>query len=290
MINTKRCAICQRPRDTLYWHKDPDNGSLWVYCKGKCQRGYSLYAYCAAAGVSVSDFLKNKIDFKEATPNEVTQQEWPKHFIPLSDPRAQEGVDYIRKQRGLEPAEGMYYDMERKGIVFPYFFGSVFVGAQTRFLEPFVDANGNDRKIDTMSGTRLGLLFYNWNQDVLMSNIKGVIAVEGAFDAQAIQQALNATYGSAITTPWRAIACSGSGATKHQLEQMNELVNKGYKVIVAPDSDEAGLDMLKKFKNAKACTHYAFTGKTGVDWNDVFMEENDPKEYLKWFFSKVNNV
>ena len=274
----------------MYFHKDEETGALWCYCKGSCQRGYSLYAYCAAGGVTVSDFLKNKIEFKEAVPNQVTKQEWPRNFIPLSDPRAKEGLDYIRNQRGLDPGEGLYYDVNRKGIVFPYFFSSVFVGSQTRFLTPYVDEDGNSRKIDTMSGTRLGLLFYNWNQDAFMANIKGVVVVEGAFDAQALQQSFNKAYGGAISNPWRAIALSGAGATKHQLAQMSALVEKGYKVVCAPDSDEAGLAMLTKFKEAGACTHSAFTGVKGTDWNDIFMEEADPKEYVKWFMSKVGGV
>ena len=289
-LNTKKCLICKRPNDTLYWHKDNQTGGLWVYCKGVCSRGYSLYAYCAGAGLSVSEFLKNKIDFKEATPNEVTRMEWPRSFIPLSDPRSKPGIDYLRNERGLQPGDGMYYDIDREGIAFPYFFGDVFVGAQIRFTKPWVDKDGHTRKIDTLPGSRLGLLFYNWNQNGFMANIKGVVIVEGAFDVQCLQQAFHAAYGGTIACPWRVIACSGSGATKHQLEQMQEVVSNGYKVIVAPDSDKAGLEMGKKFKDAGACTHIAFTGKTGVDWNDVFKQESDPKKYIKWFMERVEGV
>ena len=289
-INTKKCLICRRPNDTLYWHKDQDTGGLWVYCKGVCSRGYSLYAYCAAAGISVSDFLKNKIDFKEATPNEVTRMEWPRSFIPLSDPKAQVAIDYLHSQRGLRPGDGMYYDVDRNGIAFPYFFGDVFVGAQIRFIKPWEDKDGHLRKIDTLPGTRLGLLYYNWGQQEFMANIKGVVVVEGAFDVQALQQAFHMAYGGMIACPWRVVACSGSGATKHQLEQMKDVVKRGYKVIVAPDSDKAGLTMGQKFKDAGACTHIAFTGQTGKDWNDIYMQNNDPKQYIKWFMGKVTNV
>jgi len=240
--------------------------------------------------VSVSDFLKNKIDFKEATPNEVTRMEWPRTFRPLSDPASKNGIEYLQNERGLQPGDGMYYDVDRNGIVFPYFFGDVFVGAQIRFTKPWEDKDGHLRKIDTLPGTRLGLLFYNWNQQGFMANIKGVIIVEGAFDAQALQQAFHSAYGGAIACPWRVIACSGSGATKHQLEQMREVVKNGYKVIVAPDSDKAGLEMGRKFKDASACTHIAFTCDSSIDWNDQYKLINDPKQYIQWFMSKVNNV
>ena len=290
MIDTTRCLICKRKNKSLYWHRDSQSQALWVYCSAVCSRGYSLYQYCANAGISVSDFLKNKIDFKEATPNEVTRMEWPRTFIPLSDPRAEKGIEYLRNERGLQPGDGMYYDVDREGIVFTYFFGDVFVGAQIRFIKPWLDKDGHLRKIDTLPGTRLGLLYYNWNQQEFMANIKGVIVVEGAFDVQALQQAFHAAYGGAITCPWRVVACSGSGATKHQLEQMQDVVKNGYKVICAPDSDKAGLEMSKKFKEASACTHMAFTGESGVDWNDHYKLINDPKQYIQWFMSKVTNV
>jgi hypothetical protein len=170
MIDTKRCLICKRNRHTLYWHCDTDNGSLWCYCRGLCQRGYSLYAYCTAAGISVSEFLKNKIITEEAVPNEVTKQEWPRSFIPLSDPRAAKGVDYIKNVRGLELADEMYYDTNRNGIVFPLFFNNIFVGAQIRFIEPRIDVDGKLHKIDTMPGTRLGLLFNGGRLDNATTN------------------------------------------------------------------------------------------------------------------------
>lgn len=289
-INTRRCIVCKRPRDTVYFHIDKDTGGIWCYCKGLCQRGYSLYAYCHAGGITVSEFLKNEIDFKESKPNEVTRQEWPRSFIPLSDPRAAPGVDYIQNKRGLKPGDEMYYDVERNGIVFPYFFQDVFVGAQIRFIEPYMDVEGHTRKIDTMPGTRLGLIFLGWPQNELMSHVKGVIVVEGAFDMHAIQQTLYEEFNGPMYCPWKVIACSGSGVSQHQLEQLQDLVKKGYKVIIAPDSDVAGLSMYKKVRDAAAATHYAFTGKTGFDWNEALQEIVDTKEYIKWFFQKVKNV
>ena len=163
---------------------------------------------------TVSEFLKNKISFKEATPNEVTKMEWPRSFIPLSDPRAQPGIDYLKNERGLLPGDGMYYDVDREGIAFPYFFGDIFVGAQIRFLSPWEDKEGRIRKIDTLPGTRLGLVFQGFSQTGFMANIKGIIVVEGAFDMQALQQAFYAAYGGATICPWRVISCRGSGANK----------------------------------------------------------------------------
>ena len=70
-VNTKKCLICQRKNDTLHWHIDAETGAIWVWCQGKCQRGYSLYEYCRQAGVSLKELLKGDFDFKESTPNEV---------------------------------------------------------------------------------------------------------------------------------------------------------------------------------------------------------------------------
>jgi hypothetical protein len=87
--------------------------------------------------------------------------------------------------------------------------------------------------------------------------VKGVIVTEGAFNSISINQALNSVYGGIMHNPWRAIACSGAGATKHHKETLKELKDQGLKVVIAPDMDEAGAHMLKKFQEADACTHYA---------------------------------
>lgn len=238
----------------------------------------------------MKEFLKNHIDFKEATPNEVQKMEWPRWYLPLSDPRSKPGVDYIRDVRGLQPAEGMYYDSNRNGIVFPYYFGNVFVGAQTRFIDTFTDADGTERKIDTLPGSRLGLLFYNWNQVDTLPSIRGFIVTEDAFDTQAIQQATNAAFGGITKNPWRAIACSGSGATTHHLETMKEMRLKGYKIILAPDADEAGVKMLEKFSAADAITHCVSPGSATKDWNDLYREIDDPKNFIKWLMGRIESV
>ena len=192
-MNTKKCLICKRNNDTIYWHVDEDTGGIWCWCTGKCQRGYSLREYCHAAGIDLNDFLKSDFEMTKASPNEVSRLDWQPQFLPLSDPRAKDGVEYI-KQRGLEPKGDMYYDCEREGIVFPYYYESVYVGSQTRLLVPW--ENKEDKiKVITQPGTRLGLVFYNWNQGPFVTDIKGVVVCEGAFNAISIQQSLDKIYG-----------------------------------------------------------------------------------------------
>jgi hypothetical protein len=247
-----------------------------------------LYSYCHHADIPLNEFLKGDFDFVEAKPNEVNKMEWPTNFITLSDPRAKPGIEYIQS-RGLKIEGDMYYDLERKGIVFPYYYNNVFVGAQVRFLQTWVDKHGDERKIDTLPGTRLGLVFYNWNQDKFVTDIKGVIVTEGAFNALAIQQSLNQIFGGITRSPWRVIACSGSGLSAHQKETLGELKKQGLRVIGAPDSDEAGLMMLQKLKESDAISHYALTMDAKEDWNDVLKRMNH-EEFAKWFLKQVQSV
>jgi hypothetical protein len=288
-ISTKKCLICNggQRNNTLYWHRDKETGDIWTWCN-KCDRGYSIHQYCYQAGIPLNEFLKADFNFQEAKSNEVNKVEFPQWFVTLSDPRAQKGVEYI-KSRGLKLEGDMYYDSDKEGIVFPYYYDNVFVGSQTRFIEPRVWKDGTVQKMDTMPGTRTGLLFYGWNQMPFMAHVKGVVITEGAFNAIAIQQSLNILYGSVATCPWRVIACSGSGATKHQTSAIKELKDGGFKVVVAPDSDEAGLKMLKKFHKAESITHFAFTGDSDKDWNDM-VKDMGHEVFAKFFMSKIKNV
>lgn len=287
-ISTKKCLICKRPNDTLHWHEAEDGGLPWVWCQGVCQRAYSMYEYTALAGLTLGEFLTNKFTIKEAPPNEVRKMEWPKSFIPLFHKDAKPGVEYLEK-RGIAPDDGMYYDTFRKGIVFPYFFDQAFVGAQIRFLEMWTDYDGSERKIDTVPGTRLGLLFYGWNQGPLLPHVKGVIVTEGAFNAKCIDQALSSIYPNILANPWKCVAASGSGASGHQTTTIRELKENGIKVIVAPDSDDAGMKMFEKFAKAEACTHYAFTEDSTKDWND-FAKAMGKEQFAKWFLGRVQRV
>jgi hypothetical protein len=230
------------------------------------------------------EFLTGDFELKEATSNEVSAMGWPTRFIPLSDPRADAGVQYIRS-RGLSLEGDMYYDIDRNGIVFPYYLENHFCGAQTRFVIPRVSPDGEVQKVDTLAGTRLGLLFYGWNQSRFVGDVKGIIVTEGAFNSIAINQALNLVYGGIANNPWRGIACSGAGATKHHKETLKELKDQGMKIVVAPDTDEAGANMLRKMVEADACTHYAFTGETR-DWNEMLHSLGHEK-FAKFFLSTV---
>lgn len=287
-MNTKRCLICKRPNNTLHWHTDPDTKEIWVWCNGKCQRGYSLRSYCHEAGIDLNDFLQGEFQFQEATPNEVSRLDWPHHYVSLSDPRAQKGVEYI-KARGLEPKGDMYYDIDGDAIVFPYYFSSVFVGAQTRLLTPWVNKDGEETKMLTMPGTRLGLVFYNWNQDPFVTNIKGVVVCEGAFNALSIQQSLDKAYGGVLRNPFKVVATSGCGTTKHQMDKLKELKDAGKKIIVAFDSDEPGLKGVRKLIENEVATHHALTADTAMDWNDV-LKESGPEETARIFIKSITEV
>lgn len=276
MIDTKKCQICKRPNNTLHWHIDSETGSIWVWCNGKCQRGYSLYSYCDAAGISLKELLKGDFDFHESTPNEVRRMEWPACFVPLTDKHAQKGADYVIS-RGLTLEGDMYYDVDEESIVFPYNFQHVFVGAQMRFIEPRYDEDKGVQKMDTLPGTRLGYLFYGWNQGPLPAFIKYVVVTEGAFNTLSLQQSLNLAYGGATKCPFKVIAASGSGATQHQKEVMQELLQNGYKVIAAPDCDEAGFKMMGKLIDAGAISHVSLTNDTEKDWNDLLKEHGHKK-------------
>ena len=280
-ISTKHCLICKRHNETLHWHTDAENGNIWVWCNGPCGRGYALRDYCYTAGINLNDFLQGDFNFQEAKPNEVSRLDWPAHYIPMSDPRAELGRDYV-KARGLNLKGDMYYDTERKAVVFPYYYENVFVGAQTRLITPWVK-DDDVVKVLTLPGTRLGLVFYNWNQSPFVTDIKGIILCEGAFNVLAIQQSLDDMYGGVLKNPWKAVATSGCGTTKHQIEKIKELKEAGVKVVCAFDSDEPGLKGLTKLKKAEAITHYALTADSSVDWNDLLMEskENFAQVFLK---------
>lgn len=287
-LSTKRCGICKRTNDTVYWHVSEDTGDIWCWCNG-CDRGYSLYTYCHEAGISLKDYLKGNFDFKTAAPNEVQKMDFPRWFVPLTDPMAAKGVEYIQS-RGLEPRGDMYYDTQQEGIVFPYYFDNAFVGAQVRFIKDRITKDGDKWKITTMPSTRIGLLFYGWNSKQFFGNVKSVIVTEGAFNAIAIQQAFDTVYGGISKNPFRAIACSGSGATQHQRDKMKDIIDNGIGVIIAPDRDAAGEKMLTKFAADKALTHHAFPdGDDGKDWNDL-VKEMGHEAFAKYFLSLVKKV
>lgn len=268
MISTKHCLICVRPNATLHWHKDAETGDIWVWCNGKCQRGYSLRQYCYLGGVSLAEFLQGDFEFREAAPNEVQVMSWPIKFIPLSDPRAQKGVQYVLS-RGLNLDGDMYYDMDREGIVFPYYFENHFCGAQIRFIKPKQLKDGDTQKMDTLPGTRLSMLFGMWNQGKFLTNIKAIGVCEGYFNALALQQAFNLKYGGVANNPFKFICTSGCNASKHHQEVLKELLSQGIKVIGAFDADEPGLEGIAKMARNGCISHISTTQDTELDWNDM---------------------
>lgn len=288
MISTKHCLICQRNNATLYWHKDTETDDIWVYCKGKCQRGYSLRQYCYYGGISLVDFLKGDFEFKEATPNEVQVMTWPSKFIPLSDPRAEKGVVYV-KSRGLNLDGDLYYDMEREGIVFPYYFDNHFCGAQIRFIKSRVNKDGDEQKIDTLPGTRLGMLFGLWNQSRFLTDIKAVGICEGYFNALALQQAFNVKFGGVAKNPFKFICTSGCNVSKHHQEALGELLQQGIKVIGAYDADEPGLEGIAKMVKNGCISHYSTTQDTDRDWNDM-LRQHGHDALAEMFLKNISKV
>lgn len=290
------CLICQPRNRTLYWHmtdpekleKNPHLDPIWCYCN-KCDRAYSLTQYCETAGIDRDEFI-NGGDFEmvEAKPDEVNAMAWPQTFVPLSDPRAAAGVEYI-KSRGLTEQGDMYFDLKEEGIVFPYYVDNQFCGAQVRFLKERVNEDGDVWKITTLPGTRLGLLFYGWNQGKFLAQVKGIIVTEGAFNALSIQQALNSVYGGVSRCPWRLVACSGSGFTEHQAKTLKELRDSGLKVIAAPDTDAAGFKMLSKMKEFNAISHFVMTGDTEKDWNDL-LKDIGYEELAKFVLKNIRPI
>lgn len=285
MISTRRCLICNAKNDTLHWHKDEDSGNVWCWCC-KCDVGRSIWRYCYEANLNLRDFLSHDFEFVESKPNEVNKMEWPRTFVPLSDLRAKDGVEYI-KSRGLSPTGDMYYDIVEKGIVFPYYVDNVFCGAQVRFIQERI-IDDNTWKITTLPGTRLGLVIYGYNQTNIMPHVKGFIVTEGAFNALSIQQSLDKVYGGTYKSPWKAVACSGSGASEHQLSIFKELKERGYKIVCAPDNDKAGLKMFDKYVANSALTHFALTDGA-LDWNDE-LKKMGPKLLAKYFLDRIKKI
>jgi hypothetical protein len=278
-IRSKQCLICKSKKGSnwsLYWHKNATSNEIWCYCAGKCQRGYSLIEYCYLTGLKPED-LENSKDMvfdNQVTNEEIQDIEFPSGFIPLSDPRSKPGIEYLNK-RGLKVAPNLYYDLNREGIAFPYYLKNRFAGAQIRYLVPRTSEAGDNIKIITLTGTKTTHLFYNWNQDPLHINQKYIVVTEGAFNALSLQQALNSYYESPFKNPFKCIAASGSGASETQRSILRDMIKSGIKVIVAPDSDEAGIKMAKKYMDSGSCTHYAFVNEGEKDWNDKLVELGD---------------
>ena len=288
MISTKHCLICQRPNQTLHWHRDSDTGDIWCWCQGTCHRGYSLRQYVHMAGLSLTEFLHGDFDFKESTPNEVQVMRWPVKFVPLSDPRAEKGVAYVRS-RGLSLDGDMYYDKEREGIVFPYYFENYFCGAQIRFIQLRTIRGGDEQKIDTLPGTRLSMLFGLWNQSQFVTDVKAVGVCEGYFNALALQQAFNLKFGGVATNPFKFVCTSGCNVSQHHREVLGELLKQGVKVIGAFDADAPGIDGTAKMVKNGCLSHISTTQDTEMDWNDM-LKQHGHEAIAEMFLRNITRV
>lgn len=278
---SKRCLTCRAKHDTIYYHKDRWEVP-WIYCN-KCGDSMDLVDYCAMHGIDLpTEEEIARVTQDDPGDRELQKMAWPKHFIPLWDKRAEDGVRYL-KSRAIEPGDGLYYDTERRGIVFPYHYENTCVGAQVRFIEP-KEKDGRTWKITTVPGTKLGKLFYGWNQGQLPFNVKYLVVTEGAFNSIALQQTFNRHYGGITKNPYRFVAASGSSIGKLRCEVLRDQIAEGTKVILAADPDEAGIKMLEEAIREQCITHYSTVSEDGVDWNDLLIRGGDEElaeEFLK---------
>lgn len=286
MINTTRCAICKKPRKTVYWHQN-ENNDIWCWCCS-CDRAYSLYEYCKVGNISIKELMQSDFTFESGNPEEVQKIEWPAPIRSISNPIAKPAHDFL-KERGLTLEGNLYYDIEYNGILFPLYFSGYFCGGQIRLIEPWkIKDNEKEVKMITIPGTKSSLLFYNWDQSFFHLPYRGIIITEGALDCLSIEQALNSKYGVS-KNPWKVIATNGAGASDHHIKTIKELKDKGLTVVLASDSDEAGLKMLVKFKQANAITHLASTCEFKIDWNDK-LRELGHDEFAKYFIKQIAKV
>jgi DNA primase len=140
----------------------------------------------------------------------------------------------------------------------PYFYHGTFCGAQIRFIKP------KENKVVTLPGTRNSYLFYNWDQSPLYKS-KGLIICEGAFDAISLEQCFRHT----SLSNFKCISTSGSNLSDYQAEILRHVKDQGGHIILCPDSDPAGFNMLDKALKKGCITHFSLT-KEKADWNDQY--------------------
>lgn len=291
MFDARKCLICKAPNRTVYWHYDTEKGSKWCFCN-KCDRGYSVYQYCNLAGITLKQLLTESVNFDnvQERDNTIERMDWPEQFVSLLSPQAAEGLQYLQEQRGIQLKEAdVYYDNIRNGIVFPYYYEKQFAGAQIRFITPRTRSDGKAWKIDTLTGSRLGLLFGLWDQTPFQPEVKAVGVCEGYINALSLQQSFNSMYGGLLKNPWRFVCISGSGGSEYQIGKLQQLKTSGMKVFGALDSDEAGIKGLAKLQKAGALTHYSLTQDDKKDWNDILKSDGE-KKLSELFLANVNKI
>ena len=290
-MDTKYCLICKKPRKTVYFNmrKDKVTGqpTVSIYCCA-CGRSYKLEEYCVLGGITPYQLIKSGLTFNESSEKEVNRLDWPSNFISLLDDKAYKGQEYL-ESRGLKIEGDIYYDTRKNGIVFPMYYHLDFCGAQIRLIEPRESYDGSITKMISLTGTRSGILVYNWNQMAIPAEVSVVVITEGAINCLSLMQACTETYRGKILNPFKFVSLCGSGATKHHVEIFKDLKNKGYRVVLAADSDEAGVKMFDKFTKNEAITHCSTTNPNDGDWNDILIEKG-PLGLFKYFLKGVKKV
>jgi DNA primase len=286
---SKNCLICvDGRRPTLKWFVFKENTTrIFVHCIAHCKRTYSIEEYVATAGLTMTEFLQTygkNLNVDVIDSDELSKLDWPSFWLSIHDPLSKKGQEYLLS-RGLTLQGGFAYDVSREAIVIPFYYGDQLVGAQLRFIVPRVYEDGYEQKIDTVPGSRLGKLFYGWNQKALNSGCKMLVVVEGAFDAAALQQNLSSGANPAI----RFVAVSGSNLSDHQIEQISKVKLSGIKTVLAPDCDEAGIQMIKKYKDVGCFTHVSITGDSKLDWNS-FLKQRGKAALRKAFLENIRDV
>lgn len=273
----KKCVLCKQKQDTLYWHLTKAKDNLVVFCSGKCQRLYTIQEYAMYSGLPLKDILKDvkNTDFVDAKTDTILRMPFPNSFLNITHPEANPGKVYLQS-RGLKYLGNWFYDSSRHGIALPYYYRGEFCGAQIRYINP------KENKIVTVPGTRNSYLFYNWDQSPLYA-YKGLIVCEGAFNSISIEQSLLARQ----IHSFKCISLSGSNLSDYQAKVLFSIKEQKGKVVLCPDSDEAGMKLLKKGLMSQCITHYALTNEA-KDWNDKYKVLG--LDFLDYFQNQIRKV
>jgi hypothetical protein len=165
------------------------------------------------------DFVKVKREKKKVKFKEMTLPE--AELIDVNDPRHQIFVEYLHK-RSIDISRYPYMctpdEIGRNSnrIIIPFTFENKIVGHTSRFLD--------DRKPKFISEQQSGYLF---GYDLQKPEWQVCIVTEGIFDALSID-------GCALTT---------NGISEEQAELLRRLNRK---IIVVPDQDKSGMDVINR--------------------------------------------
>lgn len=269
----RNCLVCKSDHQTLYWHLHINKGQkvVRVYCC-KCAKIFTAQQYADAANIpieSIFDELSND-DFQDK-PRNINSISLPSSFISILDPRAKEGREYLKK-RGITIYPDLMYDLFRRGIAQILYRGDIIVGSQVRIIDP-----KDGPKVMSLKGTQRSLALWGWNgNDYLLQGVKVVFLTEGVFDALSIR--LSFKNNSTI----RVISTLGCGTSKEQIELLQQIREKGIKLICAFDGDEAGVRGRNFLIKNKAIDGYIdHPILLEKDWNKLLIESRDIQTILR---------